>query len=172
MPMRGGDTMGSGHTLEAPLLHRSLKSFIGGNSLYIDKLAHSEVPWTNHEPFWQDVFRPDLKFPEVPLVWDISPHEMAHHGFFHPLYFLLSNTNLQRIYSILLQSLHLCNLTSIQVDNSEAVPLTPLVCSSYHSYFVSKSPCPFTSPIVVLLNLSTLVESSVYQRLHILRLVN
>ena len=72
------------------------------------------------------------------LGWQVEFKEMTSLRLFQVLHSFFTNANLNRIDSILLKSLDLCDLASIDLKDSAGHDLTPLVPEVSHTHFISK----------------------------------
>lgn len=130
--------MGCSLTTEVPSLHGSLITLTLRDSLDIDKLTDLEMTRAQAVADWKEVLWCNWEFSQVSLGWQVEFKEVTSLGLLQILHSFLTHTNLNRVDSVLLKSLDLCDLASINLEDSAWNYLTPLVPEVCHAHFISK----------------------------------
>jgi hypothetical protein len=136
--MSSGVTMRSSLSAEVPSFHNTLVSFTFTCGNHIDELPWSEMSWTKHVPDWQKVFASYLELSQMILWWESILQEMANLWFLNVLHIWLSNTNLDRVDTVLVFLLDLSYLASIDLYNSTWMSFTPSIPEMSASDLVPK----------------------------------
>ena len=89
------------------------------------------------------------------LWWQVILQEMTCLRFLQVLESLFATSYLDRIDAILLHSLHLCHLASVQLNDSARNQLSPTIPKVSHAYLVPNC----TAPLTVSVNGSRFLES-------------
>lgn len=83
--------------------------------------------------YWEEVLWCDLKLSQVLFGREIVLEEVTDLRFLHLLDLCLTDTDLNRVNAVFLNSLDLCDLTAIKLNNSarlKRAPLVPEVCAT------------------------------------------
>lgn len=130
-------TMRSSLTREIPSLHSTLETFTFGCSLDVNQLSDREVSRSEAVAYRQESFRRNLEFGQVVLSGKVVFHEVADLRFLHLVRVSVSDSNLNGIDSILLNSFYLSDLASVDLYDSARDRSSPLIPVVSHSHLVA-----------------------------------
>lgn len=130
--------MGGSLTTEVPSLHGTLITLTLGDGLDVHKLSDLEVTRTQAVPNRKEVLGCHGELSQMSLGRQVEFKEVTSLRLLQVLHSFLSHTDLDRVDSVLLESLDLCDLASIDLKDCAWHDLAPLVPEVSHSHLVPK----------------------------------
>jgi len=147
-------------TTEVPTLHGTLITLTLGDGLNIYELPDTEVTGAQVVSNGEEVLWCNQELSQMPLGWQVVLEEVSSLRLLQVFQALLTTSDLDSVAAVFLKSLDLCDLASVDLDNSAWYELTPLVPEMSHSYLVSDQTSPLALTILrgSLLKLVLLVD--------------